>query len=59
MRARGAPDSTDTDRAESQAWKRERKNVNQRNRRATNRRIDYYAPAADACCVADRNVATE
>lgn len=42
----GTPVITDDDRAEWAALKLARKNANQRNRRARNRRIDYYVSDA-------------
>ena len=45
----GMPVRTDEDEAEWQAWRRERILSLQRDRRASMRRIDYYAsPEADA-----------
>lgn len=48
----GKPVRTEQDAVEWKAWKRERKLAAQRQRRTTNRRIDYY-PSDEAGAVID------
>jgi hypothetical protein len=48
----GKPVRTEQDAVEWKAWKRERKLATQRQRRAANRRIDYY-PSDEAQAVID------
>lgn len=48
----GQPVATERDRQEWEQWRRDRKREQQRQRRATNRRIDYY-PDNEAAAVID------